>query len=192
MKSLMVKAGDIQPKNHYSLSKILPIVFLTFIFSSLFLTTSSAQRTGAQAEMDRLEQQSNDLAAQNDSEGAALAIGKAAMMADLLTKDSHKSSAEKIFQGASHHFRGQEFGLRALALFERAGGQPPASAGVCHYLVQGKHKLQQAKRLLEDTPGTHDGELQIRKNDLLEKNTEWAGLLLDLHQDFSCINTLNE
>ncbi len=177
----------------YHVQSIIILLLLSIpSFGLLPPTNTLAQGIGEQAEMDRLEQQANDLAAQNDPEGAALAIGKAAMMADLLTKDSHKSAAEKIFQGTSYYFRGQELGLRALALFERTGGQPPAPAGVCHYIIQGNHKLQQAKQLLEETPVIHQEDLQKRQNDLFEKNEEWQKLLVALQQDFECSNTINE
>jgi hypothetical protein len=102
--------------------------------------------------MDRLEQQADDLAAQADPEGAALAIGKAAMMADILTTESQKPATGEIFQAASLLYRAQELGLRALALFERTGGTSPAPAGVCQYLSQGHKKLADSKDLLERTP----------------------------------------
>ena len=76
--------------------------------------------------MNRLEQQADDLASQNDPEGAALAIGKAAMMADHLIVHSQKSERKTIFQSTSSLFRGQELVLRSLALFEQTGGIPPA------------------------------------------------------------------
>ncbi len=160
------------------------LLFFTLILS--FSTISSAQYIGEQAEMTRLEQQADDLAAQDDPDGAALAIGKAAMMADLLTKDSQEPQEKRIYQAAAHLFRGQELGLRALALFERAGGQAPASAGVCHYLVQGNQKLQQAKAFLEEKSSSPKEDLQIRRTTLLQKNEEWKGLLQDLHEDFAC------
>lgn len=147
---------------------------------------SSAQGIGEQAEMDRLEQQADNLAAQNDPEGAALAIGKAAMMADLLTRDPKEPQGKAIYQAAAHLFRGQEFGLRALALFDRAGGQGPASAGVCQYLVQGHKKLQQAKTWLEEKFSSPMKDLQLRQTTLLKKNEEWENLLRDLHEDFVC------
>jgi len=63
----------------------------------LMAPLSLAQVVGKLGEMDRLEQQADDLAAQADPEGAALAIGKAAMMADLLTTESQKPAAREVF-----------------------------------------------------------------------------------------------
>ena len=173
--------------NHHILIKQLVIIlFLIPILGISFHTSSSAQRIGEQAEMDRLEQQADDLAAQNDWEGAALAIGKAAMMADLLLKKAQESDATNIFQAASNLYRGQELGLRALALFEQAGGTPPASAGVCHYLAQGNQKLHHSKDLLENTTAFAQMKIKIRRKHLLDKTQEWEKLLQDLQEDFAC------
>lgn len=152
--------------------------------------SSSAQRTGEYAEMDRLEQQADELAAQSDSEGAALAIGKAAMMADLLTNESQNSLAGEIFQAAGHLYRAQELGFRALALYERTGGTPPAPDGVCHYLFQGHQKLADSRNLLEHTPSVIPEGIKVRRYHLLQKNEEWGNLLLGLHKDFVCSDTL--
>ncbi len=148
--------------------------------------TAWGQGVGGQAEMDRLEEQAQNLAAQNDPEGAALAIGKAAMMADLLTKDTKEPQTKNFYQAAAYHYRGQEFGLRALALFNRAGGQAPAAPGVCQYLVQGHNKLEQARMLLEEKASIPHEEGQIRQHMLLQNNEEWKGLFHDLHDDFAC------
>jgi hypothetical protein len=136
--------------------------------------------------MDRLEQQADDLAAQADPEGAALAIGKAAMMADILTTESQKPATGEIFQAASLLYRAQELGLRALALFERTGGTSPAPAGVCQYLYQGHKKLADSKDLLERTPSVSPDGYKARRENLLQKNETWENLLLGLHEDFAC------
>lgn len=179
--------------NHHILIKQLVIIlFLIPILGISFHTSSSAQRIGEQAEMDRLEQQADDLAAQNDWEGAALAIGKAAMMADLLLKKAQESDATNIFQAASNLYRGQELGLRALALFERTGGHPPAPTGVCHYLVQGNQKLIHSRNLLAENSGLAHEDLRFKRNHLLQKNEEWQDLLQGLHDDFACPHPLNK
>jgi hypothetical protein len=158
----------------------------------LMAPLSLAQVVGKLGEMDRLEQQADDLAAQADPEGAALAIGKAAMMADLLTTESQKSAAGEIFQAASLLFRAQELGFRALALFERTGGTPPAPAGVCHYVFQGHPKLADSKDRLERTPSVSPGAIKVRREKLLQKNEEWENLLVGLHEDFACSDTLTK
>jgi hypothetical protein len=163
---------------------------------SIFLlaSLSLAQVVGKLGEMDRLEQQSDDLAAQADPEGAALAIGKAAMMADLLMTEAQKPVDGEIFHAASLLYRAQELGFRALALFERTGGTPPAPVGVCQYLFQGHKKLEDSKNLLERFPSISPSldEINVRREKLLQKNEEWKDLLLGLQNDFACSDTLKK
>ena len=160
------------------------LLFSTLVFS--LSTISSAQHIGEQAEMNRLEQQADDLAAQDDPDGAALSIGKAAMMADLLRKIAQEPRARNIFEAASHLYRGQEFGLRALALFNQTGGRPPAPAGVCHFLFQGNKKLNQSMKLLTKNSSIAQEHLQMTHTHLVHKNEEWESLLQDLSEDFAC------
>ena len=172
--------------NRHVLSTLALSFLLIPILSALTSTDSSAQQILEQAEMDRLEQQADDLVAQADPEGAALAIGKAAMMAEILTTDSQEPAEERVFQAASYLYRAQEQSLRALALFEQAGGTPPASAGVCQYLVQGSQKLHHSKELLENPTAFARMEIKIRQNHLLDKTQEWEILLQGLREDFAC------
>ena len=163
------------------------IGFTVLTFIGIFLSINSfAQRIGPQAEMERLERQAEDLASQNDSEGAALAIGKAAMMADILSKKTKESRLKVIYQAASSLYRGQELGLRALALFEQTGGQPPAPVGVCHYLIDGKRKLTTSKELLQQFPSSLPENNQNSREDLLVKNHEWTQFFSSLQNEFGC------
>lgn len=162
-------------------------LFILMAFSNMHL---AAQAIGELAEMDRLEQRADELAAQTDPEGAAQAIGKAAMMADILAKSAQEESARAVFHAASLQYRAQERGLRALALFERTGGTPPAPAGVCHYLFQANTKLQESKILLERTSHFFQKEIQTRRDDLVQQNEEWKNLFQGLQQDFECSKDL--
>lgn len=178
--------------NHHQRVNLSLHILLIAILGLVTHTSSSAQRIGEEAEMNRLEQQADDLAAQADPEGAALAIGKAAMMADLLIKGSKNFVTKKLLQAASSLYRGQELGLRALALFEQTGGNPPAPSGVCHYLFQGYNKLNDSKNILQEIDSTSSEEIKIRREKLFRKNEEWEDLLLGLHEDFACSHTLNK
>jgi len=155
----------------------------------LINTHSVAQHRSEQTEMDRLEHQAYYLAAQADPEGAALAIGKAAMMADLLTKETPNPTAKNFFQSASHLYRAQELGLRALALFERTAGNLPAPPIVCQYLNQGKIKLGDSRDLLENAPGNSQEDIKRKRDHLHTKNEEWQSLLQGLDEDFGCSAT---
>lgn len=105
------------------------------------LEDGAAQVMGNLAEMDRLEQRAEELAVQADPEGASQAMGKAAMMADILSKDAENASAQALFHAASLLYRAQEQGLQSMALFERMGGQTPAPAGVCQLMMHSMKQL---------------------------------------------------
>ena len=60
----------------------------------------------------------------------------------LLSRDNHASV--RLYQGAESLFRSQEHGYRAMALFRRAGGQLPASSGVCGSLALAQGSVQRA------------------------------------------------
>jgi hypothetical protein len=97
---------------------------------------SWSQVVGDEAEMDRLKAKAEDAIANDDPEGAAMSMGRAALMAKQLTvKHKDSLSSARVFQGAEALFRSQEHAYRALALFRRAGGQLPASSGVCGSLA---------------------------------------------------------
>ncbi len=172
--------------NGHQIIKVALILLLPSFLGFFIPTCSSAQRIGNPAEMDRLEQQAEDLAAQSDPEGAALAIGKAAMMADLIAEHEMQLNKKTLFQSASHLYRAQELAFQALSLFERAGGQPPAPAGVCHYLIQGNHRLQKSSALLEAQFDVQEKSLLTRQADIHDKNSEWKVLLQELYQDLDC------
>lgn len=165
---------------------ILPAILVMTIGTGYEPETIRAQVIGELAEMDRLEQRADELAAQADPEGAAQASGKAAMMADILTKSAPDPSTQSTFQGASLQYRAQERGLRALALFERAGGTPPAPPGVCHYLHQATTKLSEAEPLLQSTPSPSQLEIATRRTHLLKKNEEWKNIFKGILEDFAC------
>ena len=167
------------------------IILLLPFFIYLIYPPTFAQQTGNQAEMDRLEQQADDLVAQGDPEGAALAIGKAAMMADLLAEQAAQLDEKTLFQSASHLYRAQELAFRALSLFERAGGQPPAPAGVCHYLIQGNHRLQKSSALLDEQFDAQDKQLPTRQANVHNKNGDWQILLEELYKDLECSEAAN-
>ena len=101
-------------------------LFLGLVYGSAF-----AQVTGDEAELDRLRNKAEDAMANDDPEGAAMSMGRAALMTVHLAKREGDPSRAKMFRGAEHLLRSQEHGYRALALFRRAGDQLPASTGVC-------------------------------------------------------------
>lgn len=147
---------------------------------------SSTQMVGELGEMDRLEQQAEDAIANGDPEGAALSIGKAALMAKILAQKEERQQPRSLYQAAETLLRGQEQGYRAFALFERAGGQPPASKGVCQYLAQADEKVKQSQKELRALPDFTNESLRDRRRRYIGKTQEWERLLQGLEQDLSC------
>ena len=145
-----------------------------------------AQVAGELGGMDRLEQQAEDAIANGDPEGAALSIGKAALMAKILAQKEEDQQTRFLYQAAETLFRGQEQGYRAFALFERAGGQPPASKGVCQYLSHAAEKLKQSQNDLKALAIFTNESLRSRQERLIGKTQEWERLLQGLQQDLSC------
>jgi hypothetical protein len=104
-----------------------------------------SQVVGDEAEMDRLNSKAEEAMANDDPEGAAMSMGRAALMAkNLARKHRDDGAAARLFQGAESLFRSQEHGYRAMALFRRAGGQLPASSGVCGSLSLAHQSVQHA------------------------------------------------
>lgn len=167
--------------------RCLPWVILWCILMPLWnIETCEAQVLGELPEMDRLEQRADDAIANGDPEGAALSIGKAALMASLIADQEENPNSRSLFEAARTLFRGQEQGYRALALFERSGGQPPASKGVCQYLFQASEKVKESEMTLKSLLDFPNESLRERRQRHLARTKEWDGLIQGLQQDFSC------
>jgi hypothetical protein len=137
-----------------------------------------AQVMGEEAEMDRLQTRAEEAMANGDPDGAAMNMGKAALMASQLVKRQANAGQSQWFRGAEAFFRAQEQAYRALALFQRAGGQPPASSGVCGSMRLAKEHLDKSVALLVDA-APRDGRLQ-------SSAAEWVKTLEGMNADFQC------
>ena len=116
-----------------------------------------------------------------------MSSGKAALMAAQLAKRQPNSAASVLFQGTEALFRGQEQAYRALALFQRAGGQPPASSGVCSTIQLAKQHLDHSVRLLSgQAPATTDLNLAQRVTRLQAATTDWVKTVEGMIADFQC------
>jgi hypothetical protein len=148
-----------------------------------------AQKTGDEAELDRLKTKAEDAMANDDAEGAAMAMGRAALMAAHLAKKQTEAARARLFQGIEHLSRSQEHGYRAMALFRRAGGTYPASAGVCSSLQLGQLELQHAKTSLDKLVSPPDGaerSSSTRLAELLQNTEEWSTVLAAMQTDYQC------
>ncbi len=148
-----------------------------------------AQAMGEEAEMDRLQARAEELIANSDPEGAAMQMGRAALMALQLTKRAGDRPVRTLYEGAETLFRAQEHGYRALALFQRAGGQPPASTGVCHTLQAARSGVHKAgAQLTLDPP--HVAALtppeSKRLTALRAAADDWTTVVASMATDFQC------
>ena len=144
------------------------------------------QVVGEIGEMDRLEQRAEDAMANGDPEGAAQSIGKAALMAALIGQKEETHNSRLLYQAAESLFRGQEEGYRAIALFERAGGQPPASQGVCQYLFHAAEIVKESGNDLKALRDFNNESLRLHQQRYIARTKEWEDLLHGLQQDFFC------
>jgi len=141
---------------------------------------------GEKAEMDRLEVKAEEAMANGDPNGATLAIGRAALMASVLAKQQNNPQIKLVYEGAEALFRAQENAYRALAIFEQAGGQLPASSGVCQLLnLAEKHGTSATEKLMQATPNS-SGDTTDLYNRVTERTQEWVPIIEDLQADFSC------
>lgn len=146
-----------------------------------------AQTVGDEAEMERLQSRAEEAIANDDAEGAAMSSGKAALMAAQLANRQPNSGASLLFQGVEALFRGQEQAYRALALFQRAGGQPPASSGVCSTMELAKQHLTHSVRLLREQASTSvDPTLAQRATRLQATTADWMKTVQSMIADFQC------
>jgi hypothetical protein len=148
-----------------------------------------AQVMGDEAELERLRVKAEDAIANEDADGAAMAMGRAALMALHLAKRHTDGPRGRVFTGAEHLFRSQEHGYRALALFRRAGEQLPASSGVCGSLrlahTEAEHSLQTLTAALSD--GNNDPQVVRQTEDFRQSLETWMTVLGSMHADFQCV-----
>lgn len=161
------------------------------LVASITLAIGSAhgQVVGDEAEMDRLQVRAEDLIASGDPEGAATSMGRAALMAAQLAKRHREQAGEPVYRGAETLYRAQEHAYRALALYRRAGGQPPASTGVCHTLHSARTGVQQAVTALalDETARGRLSPTDTQRLSLLQAMADdWTTVIMSMASDFQC------
>ena len=153
-------------------------------------STLFAQVVGDEAEMQRLQNRAEEAIANGDADGAAMHSGKAALMAGQLAKRNQGDPAlGRFYRGAESLFRSQEHGYRALALYQRAGGLPPASSGVCSTMQLAGQSINQAMDLLEpDRAGSSvlDQRHAAESKNLLSQAQGWVKTIEGMEEDFQC------
>lgn len=158
----------------------------TFVLVWVMATSGWAQTTGDEAELERLRIKAEDAIASDDPEGAAMNMGRAALMAKRLGLLSQDDAASvRLYRGAESLFRSQEHAYRAMALFRRAGGQLPASSGVCGSLAMAQGSVQHALADLapDSAPPTP---LVERAKRWRETADDWTTVLASMITDYQC------
>ena len=146
-----------------------------------------AQVIGEEAELDRLKTKAEEAMGNDDAEGAAMNMGRAALMAMQLRKRHPEPAVRQVLKATEHLYRSQEHGYRGLALFRRAGGELPASAGVCGSLQLAQLELHHAQDTLAaseptETPTTPSPKLPA----IRQTADDWAIVLSSMHSEFRC------
>jgi hypothetical protein len=145
-----------------------------------------AQTIGDEAELERLRVKAEEAVASDDPEGAAMAMGRAALMAKRLSLlNPNNGASARLYQGAESLFRSQEHGYRAMALFRRAGGQLPASSGVCGSLALAQASVQRALGDLVSRELPPDA-LGERVKRWRETADDWMTVVAAMITDYQC------
>ncbi|ODT44164.1 MAG: hypothetical protein ABS70_06155 [Nitrospira sp. SCN 59-13] len=160
---------------------------LTLLLLLTVAGLGQAQVVGEEAELDRLKAKAEDAMGNDDAESAAMNMGRAALMAAQLGKRQTEPGLRQVFKATEHLYRSQEHGYRGLALFRRAGGELPASAGVCGSLQLAQHELRHAQDTLAasettDQPGAASPKLSA----IRQTADDWAIVLSSMHSEFRC------
>ena len=112
-------------------------------------------------------------------------VWRSAMMAKRLSLvNKNDGTSARYYQGAESLFRSQEHGYRAIALFRRAGGQLPASSGVCGSLALAQGSVQHA---ISDLAGEAPPDVLIeRVKRWRETADDWVTVLAAMITDYQC------
>ncbi|MCC2641782.1 MAG: exported protein of unknown function [Nitrospira sp.] len=123
-----------------------------------------------------------------DAEGAAMNMGRAALMAARLAQRQTESASRGIYKAAEHLYRSQEHGYRAVALFRRAGGGLPASAGVCGSLQLAHLELRHAQEIFTqpDQAASQEAAHSVRLAAVRDGTEDWVIVLDSMQAEFHC------
>ncbi len=158
-----------------------PLTFtLTLLLLVVAIPPGPARTMDGERELSRLQTQAENAMAQGDPQGAANSIGRAALLASQLDKQS--DATRPPYRIMSDLFRTQEQVYRAIALFQQSGERTPASSGICSLLSQGR---QHAVRALEQNSATTASPAVY---ELLQRETmEWLETVQEVQQEWDCI-----
>lgn len=144
---------------------------------------SNAQVVGDEAELGRLQSKAEEAIGNDDADGAAMMMGRAALLAAQLGKRETGWNAA-FHKGQEALFRSQEHTYRAMALFQRAGGQLPASSGVCGSLALARTSLTHVAEMKRPSP--QDTRLLEEAKRLQESADNWHQVIVSLVAEYQC------
>jgi len=132
--------------------------------------------------LDMLQEQAERAMSQGDPSGAAITIGKAALLASQISRDFSDSTRGQVEKTLSSLYRTQEHTYRAIALFQQGGSYTPASYGVCQTVAQGIAQSAQSNALID----SHVIE-ETSMPTLNRQVREWEETLQELEREFGCV-----
>ena len=142
-----------------------------------------AQVVGDEAELGRLQGKAEDAIANDDADGAAMMMGRAALLAAQLGKRPTGWRAG-FHKNQEALFRSQEHTYRAMALFRRAGGQLPASSGVCGSLALAHTSLTHVTE--PEAPSPPDTRLLDEVTRLRASADNWRQMIDSVIAEYQC------
>lgn len=164
-----------------SLHMAVAMVLLTGL--TIGSVTGLAQVVGDEAELGRLQAKAEDAIGNDDADGAAMMMGRAALLAAQVAKKQVGWSAG-FYKSQEALFRSQEHTYRAMALFRRAGGQLPASSGVCGSLALARTALSHTADL--ETPPPPDTRYLNEAERLRASAENWHQIIDSLIAEYQC------
>ena len=131
--------------------------------------------------LNKLQEQAIQAMGQGDPDGAAITIGKAALLASQIAPDNSGKTDSPVDKLLVSLYRTQEHTYRAIALFQQSGSQTPASFGVCQTVAQGMLQSAHSKALIE---GHLPEETSV--SSFHQQVREWEETLQELEKEFGC------
>lgn len=156
---------------------------LFFLSLAALNEASLAQVRGDEAELGRLQAKAEDAIANDDPDGGAMMMGRAALLSAQMGK-RHEGWQGLFFKGQEALFRSQEHTYRAMALFRRAGGQLPASSGVCGSLALAQTSLGHVAEV--PAPAQNDPPAISSAQRLHESADHWQTVIEAMIAEYQC------
>jgi len=136
--------------------------------------------------MDRLRVKAEEAIGNEDPEGAAMNMGRAALMAHVLAKTHHEDgSAVRLFQGAEQLFRSQEHSYRAWPSFAGPEANSRLHRESVEVSLSHRTAVQQSLATLKsEIPAPSP--LATKALQLRDAATDWETVVDSMIADYQC------